>query len=83
VSFDRVATAGGRDVTSYLVRRYDSATGTTPVASFTCSGSGTTVSCADPGVPGGTWYYTDTPQLASWSGAESARSGAVSTDSGW
>jgi hypothetical protein len=81
VSFDRVATAGGRNVTSYLVRRYDSATATTPVASFTCSGSGTTVSCADSGVPGGTWYYTDTPQLASWSGTESARSGAASTDS--
>ena len=34
-------------------------------------------------MPGGVWYYTDTPAIAGslWIGAESARSAAVTTDS--
>lgn len=84
VSFARATTAAGREVTDYLVRRYDVATGGTASASFDCAWpAGASLSCVDSSVPdGGLRYYTDTPRVSgsSWVGAESARSAAASTD---
>lgn len=81
-TFNAVTTAGGRAVTSYLISRYGSATGGSPVATFICTAAGTTATCSETGVPEGVWYYSDTPQLTGslWTGQESVRSGAVSTD---
>ena len=83
VSFTRAVTTGGVDVTSYSVKRYASAGATTPSSTFTCSWpSATSLACAETSVPGGTWFYTDTPAVAGslWLGAESAKSASVTTD---
>jgi hypothetical protein len=81
VSWAAGSTTGGRAVTGYTVARYDSATGgsKTP-ATGACAGTVTVLSCAEQNVPGGTWYYTVTPAIALWEGAESPRSDGVSTD---
>ncbi|MCO4276780.1 Ig-like domain-containing protein [Pseudarthrobacter sp. HLT3-5] len=82
ISWAAGATSGGRPATGYTVARYDSATGgsKTP-ATGACGGTVTVLSCAEQNVPGGTWYYTVTPAIALWDGAESPRSDGVSTDS--
>ncbi len=82
VSWSAGTTAGGRAVTGYTVARYNAATGgsKTP-ATGACAGTVTVTSCAEQNVPGGIWFYTVTPVIGLWTGAESARSDAVSSDS--
>ncbi|WP_284752544.1 Ig-like domain-containing protein [Arthrobacter sp. efr-133-R2A-120] len=82
VSWTPGTTAGGRAVTGYTVARYNAATGgsKTP-ATGACAGTVTVLSCAEHNVPGGIWFYTVTPVIALWTGAESPRSDAVSSDS--
>jgi hypothetical protein len=61
------------------VTRYDSASGgngTAACAAKSIAGLG----CTDQGVPTGTWYYTVTPVLGHWQGAESARSAGAAVD---
>ncbi|TDL41121.1 hypothetical protein [Arthrobacter nitrophenolicus] len=41
----------------------------------------TTLACTEQNVPGGIWYYTVTPAIALWTGAESPRSSGISSDS--
>ena len=68
-------TTAGRSVSGYSIARYSSATGGTRVAATgTCQGTIAALSCAEANVPAGTWYYTVTPQLSLWQGAESSRS---------
>lgn|GEM_PF-2285290 len=84
LSFTRAVTTSGRDVTSYRINRYSAPSGGSVAASFSCSWpSGGSLSCSESNVPGGVWYYTDTPAIAGslWVGTESARSTAVTTDS--
>ncbi|MEX2587386.1 MAG: Ig-like domain-containing protein [Actinomycetota bacterium] len=83
VDFARSSTTSGREVTSYLIRRYDSSTAETASTSFACNWpSGTTLDCSESSVPDGTWYYTSTAQVANsvWAGPESAKSDGVSVD---
>jgi Bacterial Ig-like domain len=83
LAFGRAVTAGGRPVTTYLVRRYTSATATTPAGTVTCSWPAAgALSCVDSGVPAGQWYYTDTPRIAGtgWAGQESPRGTPVLVD---
>ncbi len=83
ISFTRAVTTRGTEVTNYAISRYASAGATTPSATFSCSWpSATSLSCSEAGVPGGTWYYTDTPAVAGslWVGVESAKSAGVTTD---
>ncbi len=69
-------------MTGYTVARYTSASGGTAVAAGGgCAGTVTTLSCIEQSVPGGSWFYTVTPVISLWAGAESARSAAVNTDS--
>lgn len=78
VSWAQGATAAGRQVSSYTVARYWSATGGTKVAAGGgCSGTITARTCSEAALPSGTWYYTVTPVLGSWAGPESARSTGV------
>ncbi len=78
VSWAASTTAAGRPVSGYTVARYSSVTGGTKVAAGgTCAGTVTTLSCSEPALPSGTWYYTVTPVLGSWAGPESARSVGV------
>jgi TusA-related sulfurtransferase len=81
VSWAAGSTSGGRVVTGYTVARYDAATGGSKTPSTgACGGIVTVLSCAEQNVPGGTWYYTVTPAIALWNGAESPRSDGVSSD---
>lgn len=78
VSWAQGATAAGRQVSSYTVARYSSATGGTKVAAGGgCSGTVTARTCSEAALPSGTWYYTVTPVLGFWAGPESARSTGV------
>jgi hypothetical protein len=80
LSWTATTTAAGRGVQGYLVNRYAAATGgtATAAAAGTCAAVPvTTVSCTESNVPTGTWYYTVTPVLSAWRGAQSARSAAA------
>ncbi|MDQ0210070.1 OmpL47-type beta-barrel domain-containing protein [Arthrobacter bambusae] len=82
ISWAAASTPAGHAVTGYTVARYTSASGGTPVAAGGgCAGTVTTLSCIEQSVPGGSWFYTVTPVISLWAGAESARSAAVNTDS--
>ncbi|MFF1881361.1 beta strand repeat-containing protein [Pseudarthrobacter sp. NPDC058196] len=75
-------TVNGRAATGYTVARYPAATGGTATpATGGCAGTVTTLTCTEQSVPGGVWYYTVTPAIALWTGAESPRSNGTSSDS--
>jgi hypothetical protein len=82
LAWKATATLAGRPVSGYTVARYASASGGTGIAAGgTCAGTVSAgLGCADQGVPTGTWYYTVTPVLGQWQGAESARSAAAAVD---
>jgi len=69
--------AGG----GYRLTRYaeGSSSGSTPNASCetAISGAGTTLQCAESGVPYGRWQYTATPVLDTLTGDESAKSAVI------
>ena len=79
---EATATRAGRPVSGYTVARYASASGGTKVpAGGNCVGTVTAgLGCTDQGVPTGAWYYTVTPVLAQWQGAESVRSSGAAVD---
>ncbi|QDG89375.1 OmpL47-type beta-barrel domain-containing protein [Pseudarthrobacter sp. NIBRBAC000502770] len=82
VTWANGTTVNGRPATGYTVARYSAATGGTAIpATGGCAGTVTTLTCTEQNVPGGTWYYTVTPAIALWTGAESPRSNGVSSDS--
>lgn len=75
-------TVNGRAATGYIVSRYSAATGGPAIAATGgCAGTISTLTCTEQNVPGGTWYYTVTPTIALWAGAESPRSNGISSDS--
>lgn len=81
VSWAASTTTGGRAVSGYTVQRYGTASGGTAVAATGgCAGIVATLSCTESGVPNGVWYYTVTPVLGNWAGAEGARSAGVIAD---
>lgn len=81
VSWAAGSTGNGRPATGYLVSRYSTATGgTATAATGGCAGTVTTLTCTESNVPGGVWYYTVTPTIALWTGAESPRSTGASID---
>ncbi|WP_168928708.1 beta strand repeat-containing protein [Sinomonas albida] len=81
VSWAASATAGGHAASGYTVRRYSTSTGGSPVpAGAGCAGALAALSCTETGVPAGTWYYTVTPLLGNWSGAEGGRGSGVISD---
>lgn len=75
---------GGYGGGGYAIKRYPTAGGASVTPNTTCditiSGASTTLSCQESAVPVGSWQYTVTPLLNSWTGAESAMS--VSVDVG-
>jgi hypothetical protein len=82
VTWPAAATAAGRPATGYAVTRYAAATGGPGIpATGACAGTVTNLSCTEQNIPGGIWYYTVTPAIALWRGAESPRSNGVSNDS--
>ncbi|GAB3563687.1 hypothetical protein GCM10027405_18670 [Arthrobacter alkaliphilus] len=82
LSWAAATTPGGHPASGYTVARYSGASGGTQVAAGGgCAGTVTALSCTEQSVPGGTWYYAVTPVISLWTGAESARSGGVISDS--
>jgi hypothetical protein len=80
VTWTAGSTVGGHAATGYSVHRYASPSGGTAVpATGGCGGTITVLTCTEAGVPPGLWYYTITPSLSLWVGAESART-AVSVN---
>lgn len=81
VSWPAGSTGNGRAATGYVVSRYSTAIGgTATAATGGCAGTVTTLTCTESNVPGGVWYYTVTPTIALWAGAESPRSTGASID---
>lgn len=83
IAFTRANTTHGREVTGYLVKRYDSPAAGVSVASFSCDWpASTSLNCTEAGVPDGTWYYTNTTRISGslWTGTESTRSNGVTVD---
>jgi hypothetical protein len=81
VSWTAATTASGRPVSGYTVTRYAVATGGTAIpATGACAGIVTALTCTEQGLPGGIWYYTVTPAIALWTGAESPRSDGIYND---
>jgi hypothetical protein len=80
LAWNASTTLAGRPVGGYAVTRYAS-DGTKATIGGTCAGNGPAgLGCVDQGVPTGTWYYTVTPVLGPWQGAESARSAGAAVD---
>ncbi len=77
VSWTASKLPGGGDVDDYVVRRYDAATGTVQTIGNNCATAVSALTCTEETVPPGDWYYTVTPRLANWSGAESQASATV------
>ncbi|MBP1235303.1 hypothetical protein JOE40_000771 [Arthrobacter sp. PvP102] len=81
VSWPAGTTAAGQPATGYTVTRYATATGGTGIpATGACAGTVTALNCTEQNVQGGIWYYTVTPAIALWKGAEGPRSNGVSND---
>ncbi len=74
VSWSAVTLPGGVAVGGYLVGRYNATTGATGTVGANCAGVVTATTCTEHNVPDGTWVYTDTPVLSSWTGAASSDS---------
>ena len=70
--------SNGTAVTGYLVKRYPAGGGVATISPIgTCSGTVTSMGCAEEDVPPGNWQYTVTPTVGSWRGTESLLSGVV------
>ncbi|MBV8236016.1 MAG: chitobiase/beta-hexosaminidase C-terminal domain-containing protein, partial [Acidimicrobiia bacterium] len=74
LNWSATTTAGGAAVSGYTVNRYTVSSGGTPTAATGgCAGTVAALTCTEQSVPAGTWYYTVTPMISLWSGAESGR----------
>ena len=82
ITFDTSpTTTSGRTITSYVINRYATGSGT-PSFTFTCTPPAGTFTCTDNFVSDGSWQYTDSATIAgtSWVGTESAKSNSVVVD---
>jgi hypothetical protein len=75
VSWPTTTLSSGTPAAAYTVRRYDTSNVAQTV--LTACIAPTSTSCIEQNVPVGTWRYTVQARTASWTGAESAASGAV------
>ena len=72
--------SNGVPANAYIVKRYDSETGTQASIGAGCSAATAATTCTESSVPEGTWEYTVTPLFgAEWRGPESAKSSPVNT----
>jgi hypothetical protein len=78
VSWPSTVVAPGVPVSGYRVTRYDPSTGAAQTVLASCAGVLTSTSCAENGVPAGSWRYTVRPVQGNlWTGTESATGAAV------
>ena len=76
VSWAASSFSGGGAVNGYVVKRYNSSDQEQVVLAG-CTGTVSTLSCTEVGVPAGTWRYTVSPKHFNWTGTESAKSASV------
>ncbi len=82
VTWSQSSFAGDGPVAGYTVRRYSSPGGVLQAIGSACSGTIAAVTCIERGLPVGTWQYSVTPKQGNnWTGAESAKSAAVTVGS--
>lgn len=72
---------GGTAVNGYIVRRYDTSTGTLQTIGTGCSGLIAALNCTENAVPPGTWRYTVQPRHGNWQGTEGATSSSATIGS--
>jgi hypothetical protein len=77
ISWTAAAMGNGAAVAGYTISRYNASGGAKVTAGAGCSGTVTSTTCTEDGVPAGTWVYTDTPVQGHWTGGESPDSTAV------
>lgn len=63
----------------YTVRRYNAGTSALQTILSACTGSVAALTCTENTVPAGSWKYSVQPVVGTWTGAESAKSGTVTT----
>ncbi|HEX2784578.1 MAG TPA: hypothetical protein VHN36_13415, partial [Ilumatobacteraceae bacterium] len=80
VSWAQSVMPDGSPVSGYVVRRYDVG-GVEDTVLSSCNGIVASLSCVENAVPAGTWRYTITPLLDSWTGLQSSQSAAEVTSS--
>lgn len=68
---------GGSGVAGYVVKRYETLSGSLSTIGGSCTGIVAATTCSDSGVPLGAWRYSVTPVHHAWTGTESARSISV------
>jgi hypothetical protein len=76
VNWAQSSFSGGPAVAGYVVRRYSNA-GVLQTIGSACNTTIAGLTCTEAAVPAGTWRYSVTPRQGLWSGAESARSTAI------
>jgi hypothetical protein len=76
VSWSTTTLSGGPPAPGYIVRRYTSVGVPTSTLS-NCTGTITSTSCVESGVPNGQWKYSVRAVAGSWQGPESLLSGTV------
>jgi hypothetical protein len=69
--------SNGSNVNGYTVKRYNATTDVLQTIGSGCSGTVNALTCTETSVPSGSWKYTVTPTQGAWTGAESAKSTAV------
>ncbi|MEA2300767.1 MAG: hypothetical protein QOE44_1302, partial [Solirubrobacteraceae bacterium] len=78
VAWGAATLSNGHAVDGYIVKRYDAGSGVAQTVLSGCSGTISTTSCTETGVPSGAWKYSVTPVIATnWQGAESLKSGTA------
>ena len=75
LSWAATTLSGGTPATAYTVRRYNTSNVAQPVLDACITV--TTTSCVEHNVPAGTWLYSVQARMGSWTGAESAKSAAI------
>lgn len=77
VRWPAVTLSNGTPVAGYVIRRFDALNGAEATVGPGCSGVVTTTICTELSVPAGTWVYTDTPVLLSWTGGQSSATAPI------
>jgi len=75
LSWAATTLSGGTPAAAYTVRRYDTSNVAQPILDACITV--TTATCVEHNVPAGTWLYSVQARMSSWTGAESAKSAAI------
>ena len=77
IRWPAVTLSNGAPVGGYVISRFNALDGSAAIVGAGCSGVVTTTTCTEQSVPAGSWIYTDTPVLLSWTGGASPASAPI------